>query len=91
MGKSTPGPWTADEDMGCVWGPDGEPIGTNGRNAVRGNGEGWANARLIAAAPELLAALKALVKPLLGNVCPEPACNWCVAIAAIAKAEGGGK
>lgn len=86
----TPGPWWVD-------GP-GEGIevhDTFGRTAsVWGEGgkesEAWANARLIAAAPELLAALKFIV-----NDCPEPgeaaqltAHGYNLACSAIAKAEG---
>ena len=82
----TPGPWWVD-------GP-GEGIevhDTFGRTAsvwgdVGEGDEAWANARLIAAAPELLAALKAHLPwreaPVQGWGC------WADAVAAINKAEG---
>lgn len=47
----TPGPWHVEGQY--IHGPDG-----NRFLAVAGDGEGIANARLIAAAPELLAALE---------------------------------
>jgi hypothetical protein len=49
----TPGPWTVDGSY--IHGPNGKRF-----LAVAGDGEGQANARLIAAAPELLEALSAL-------------------------------
>ena len=51
--KHTPGPWSALRYAGEISGPDGEMI------APRVFGS--ANARLIAAAPELLEALEAVV------------------------------
>jgi len=85
--RHTPGPWTAVADGGSVL------IVT----AARGNTmrvvddspreEAAANARLIAAAPELLAALKEMLSsPTYGNEPSESAVE--LAIAAIAKAEG---
>ena len=48
----TPGPWAVDNQY--IHGPDGIRF-----LAVAGDGAGQANARLIASAPELLAALEA--------------------------------
>jgi len=85
MSRHTPGPWVAkgnniwagDECIGDVWSHDGQ----------------WstrdANARLIAAAPEMLEALKLIarggddVQSFSGTNCAE------IARAVIAKAEGG--
>lgn len=58
--KHTPGPWVADgsEITTATWvcGADGKRICT-----MRPSFADWSNARLIAAAPELLEALKDLV------------------------------
>lgn len=71
MSKHTPGPWTADVESGTgdyvVWGP-GPPGSKTAFVANIGTSPGEpiafdvakANARLIAAAPEMLAALKEL-------------------------------
>ena len=48
--QHTPGPWTVDNQY--IHGPDGIRF-----LAVAGDGAGQANARLIASAPDLLAAL----------------------------------
>ncbi len=64
--KPTPGPWTTDA-QGAIFGPDGRPIQTCGIYAVRfgeGTEEAYANARLIAAAPDLLEALVKAAIPL---------------------------
>jgi hypothetical protein len=55
--------------------------------------EQWANARLIAASPDLLAACEALVETMLHEEpCHDPVCEWCPAVrqaqAAINKAKG---
>jgi hypothetical protein len=83
MAEHTPGPWWVD-------GP-GEGIevhDTFGRTAsVWGEGaEAWANARLIAAATELLAALKAGLHQLEGDTGKHCLCK--LFRTAIAKAEG---
>ena len=53
----TPGPWINDETLGVTYSPDGRPIMTAGSGCVTPSAkEGQANARLIAAAPDLLAA-----------------------------------
>ena len=60
MSEPTSGPWTLDPaDLGIVLGPSGRPIQTRGSGCVTGDGEEYANALLIAAAPDLLAALNA--------------------------------
>jgi len=62
MSKHTPGPWTSreaydnGEPCGMVIGPMGYDIATSNEDENR------ANARLIAAAPEMLAALSAIVE-----------------------------
>jgi hypothetical protein len=45
MSKHTPGPWRADEFVGCIFDPDGKPIMTGGI----GHREAWANAARIVA------------------------------------------
>jgi hypothetical protein len=92
----TPGPWCAyapDEDSDGHW----EVNDPYGRTAtVYGNEEGAANARLIAAAPELLAALK-LCKQAVKNYIDwgggedEDDQAYASAVAAISKAEGRGE
>jgi len=97
--QHTPGPWSCAGAYGrygrSIIGPDGENIGhvQTDRPARRndaGHGEteplahGEANARLIAAAPDLLAALRGIVDA-LGGEC----FDWGPARAAIAKATGG--
>lgn len=58
----TPGPWKIDEGN-WIWGPDGFPIAACDPGAFEHNraGECCANADLIAAAPELLGALQAIL------------------------------
>jgi hypothetical protein len=97
--KHTPGPWVADGVL--INGPDGM-IGELGFG-LRGDPEMQANARLMAAAPDLLAALEATVTPLIrlgdfignedaGGVSGLGAFDRCAIIlkvhAAIAKAKG---
>jgi len=68
MGKHTPGPWeiggvktSKKEIVGlCIFGPKEEAIVLVGKKGLMDGGE--ANARLIAAAPELLEALKECLK-----------------------------
>lgn len=92
--QHTPGPWEVDGQY--VHGPDGRRF-----LAVAGDGEGIANARLIAAAPDLLAALrKALewvehVQSVAWDSIPEGmrgdnGAAWAIR-SAIARATGGGK
>lgn len=70
MSKATPGPWiyrkAVEDDLHSHWidGPSNQPGGgTRPLAEVRTyyNGESEANARLIAAAPDLLAAVQSLV------------------------------
>lgn len=96
--QHTPGPWRVTVNGGFA---DGQPhasvwieAGTYTSLAslipVR---EVQANGRLMAAAPDLLAALKALASFTEDPSMPcdstcEPGCIWCAVSAAIAKAEG---
>lgn len=97
MSKYTPGPWRQ-----CVGNAAteirGEPAGgqSNPRvcRVLRNDPNENANARLIEAAPDLLAALKAYVEadaPMNGSTSRAEAHNarLAAALAAIAKAEGG--
>jgi hypothetical protein len=87
MSKHTPGPWRADQR--CIEGPDGNIALLN---LARGEGVTRANARLIAAAPDLLVMLQGFVAAMEGGllVCDKPSAKDVlldVARAAIAKAE----
>ena len=57
--KHTPGPWHLSASKACIWHQDHGRICTPPNHAQVWNWE--PNARLIAAAPELLAALEALL------------------------------
>lgn len=86
MSKRTPGPWQAEPMTGRgAW-----IKGENGNWAALSCGEtdleAEANARLIAAAPELLAALKSMVERVGPRWFLEQ--NWAEPLDAIAKAEG---
>ena len=106
----TPGPWIA--DGGCVWDSENGLVATTrdraddlGFDAARLKPSEAANARLIAAAPDLLAALKAIVALAgfatewnSGNMEQMPdklpqldTKTFCMARAAITKAKGGTK
>ena len=99
--KHTPGPWTCDEHdklnpdraFGIVaeW-KDGDEIGTQvvAEVCIAEPGVAEADARLIAAAPDLLAALTALVNApgINADDLPETDELLSAARAAIAKAEG---
>jgi hypothetical protein len=97
MANPTPGPWTLKNFGGPqISGPEGYAVCTmwGAISASELAGQDLANARLIAAAPDLLAALEALVEGvdrLLGK--PEPyECDdgaLAAARAAILKATGG--
>jgi hypothetical protein len=67
----TPGPWKIDAGN-WIWGPDGFPIAACDQGAFDHNraGECCANADLIAAAPELLAALQAVADYWAGGDAP---------------------
>lgn len=118
VGKHTPGPWTAGRpdmatvvegfDSKYIYGPGEAPACTSVAIAWGGDIEAWdevmANARLIAAAPDLLAALKAVLGDidagvLVRNVTLDGAPQWATemlafvqrlqaAQMAVAKAEG---
>lgn len=58
--EHTPGPWEVTEDLMHVYAPDTDTAITNDRSFCYPNhAEAEANARLISAAPELLAACEA--------------------------------
>ena len=91
MSKHTPGPWTvtgwcAGDSVGWSVG-----LGADQRISVHAESEeSGANARLIAAAPDLLEALKVMVASAFPHPVEHPAMTaaWKVAEAAIEKAEG---
>jgi hypothetical protein len=57
MNKHTKGPWDWKDDMGLVIGPSYDPSGFPVAEVIGHPGEAFANAQLIACAPELLDAL----------------------------------
>ena len=85
--KHTPGPWRAENS--CVICPDDSIVACCVRGSVdrKNQAEDWATARLIAAAPELLAALKYMLEvcPAINNQGEEAHCK---ARSAIDKATG---
>jgi len=98
----TPGPWWCTEEYqprsGDRFFIDAN-IGSSARrdettvaeiiiDPLMGDGEPSANARLVAAAPELLAALKSLVDVLNDDLNSDQCAAWDTAVAAIVKAEG---
>ncbi len=93
--RHTPGPWIAGKDLGCkgIWGPPHPEFPSELQEIATTPGlaneeEDLANARLIAAAPDLLAALKGLLPAFSYDADPEKgyAGEVLVAIDAIAKA-----
>ena len=91
MSKHTPGPWTVDRtSKGWEVLPPPEVDGGVAFVFDHGNTEDNANACLIAAAPELLEALKLFADGSCDSGCADSSekCNGCRARAAIAKAEG---
>lgn len=99
--KHTPGPWTVDEHQGngdlVVRSLDSDDIVANCQSDSYGlaeqremEREHAANAQLMSAAPELLAACKEAVGQLECNCCSgcEGTCSWAIVHNAIAKAEG---
>jgi hypothetical protein len=83
MDKHTPGPWytTGSSPDGIVYGANHTLIVPHQPTGFTAE-EQWANAQLMAAAPELLAALKNLVAS-VESILPIP---WAQVEAAIAKA-----
>ena len=95
--KHTPGPWKVNADeygnvLGVRAANDATICQINWMIRKRGGLQAEANARLIAAAPDLLAVLKEFVKDSEcdadGEKHPKD-CWHCAAMAAILKAEGG--
>jgi hypothetical protein len=87
MSEHTPGPWRYMQGTHSVYTVDGKAIAL--AYGPRGIACGWrdANARLIAAAPDLLEALKRLCSHGTRDHA-QIAADWDFARAAIAKAEG---
>lgn len=98
MGKHTPGPWECSAGYGnhglALTGPHGESLGhvrafvasgdyARGLPIMQKWSEGQANARLIAAAPELVAALEIIAD---GNTDPDRMVQ--IAAEAVAKVRG---
>ena len=83
MSKHTPGPWKLN---GGIWAGADHICGWPLRSDV-GHEAAEANGRLIAAAPDLLEAAKAIVAG--GYVMDFDSPEWTTLEAAIAKAEGG--
>lgn len=96
--KHTPGPWTAKFGPGAgggyqgVDGPNGERIALCDEDTRMGVFTREANARLVAAAPDLLAALLHIVNdtPTPGGDAVLTVKGYNMACAAIARAEGRG-
>lgn len=96
MSKHTPGPWRAswlERNKRCKtgdWAFFGEQLGSlvRLRDCAEKNQEAKANAHLIAAAPDLLAACEAVVKTLTDS--HELIWQQCVAAIAKARGENGG-
>lgn len=90
--KHTPGPWTLRERGDWIEViADGRPVAIGAvvdRSDPSTVSLGFANANLIAAAPDLLAACRRILVEDGGCSCSEGYCAWCLASAAIAKAEG---
>lgn len=89
MSKFTPGPWMASAAGQSIRAANGDNIATvceYGPQSETPNAQA-ANARLIAAAPDLLAALEWFISS--RRVPPKyPSAGWLAAVAAIAKAKG---
>jgi len=91
--QHTPGPWNYDEYNGSLWITDDSGIGTIAQLIPEPNKGIWdedkANARLIAAAPELLAALQSLIQYLPEeDIYYEDASAYRQISAAVERAEG---
>lgn len=94
MSKHTPGPWNVIEGVadggGIAIGPDLEDVGPHALVTFNG-GESEANARLIAAAPEMLDALRLCLAGMEGEL-PEGCQNLHGDIRVLlAKIEGGAR
>lgn len=97
MSQHTPGPWATHGSGNCpcgmVFGPDGNVLVHHAvthewADFIPVEAQQIANARLIAAAPELLEACKALLALYQANGMPNSGGSYEMAKAAIAKAEG---
>lgn len=97
MSKHTPGPWMADngETYGNIWRIQ-SPIGSNVKivaEMVCASAEAEANARLIAAAPEMYEALQMFLayNDQGGPLHFDTDAMWAKARSVVAKIEGGGE
>ena len=93
MAKYTPGPWNTMVSGGSVWGSGGEWICDPSDRHAYPTDTQRANARLIAAAPDLLAALEAMVAAARRGGDPQVSIDeecdaWQLIDHAIAKAKG---
>jgi len=82
--KHTPGPWESGNGTTSIYGSDGKEVARRIWHGPQDDERSLANARLIAAAPELLAALQYLCE--VSHTDPR---GFDAARAAIAKATGG--
>lgn len=87
MSKHTPGPWVKGVMSDYVAKSASGEIIAELPCSKASSEERAANARLIAAAPDLLGALKRAMNE-LAQCTQGDGCNYCLARAAIAKAEG---
>ena len=91
MSKHTPGPWTVDETWMLIMGPGNVEIAAIHGGDMRADRQsGRINARLIAAAPDLLAACEEMFSNLAGplDYSSRYGLMWTFAQAAIQKARG---
>lgn len=87
MSKYTPWPWELDESSNIVKGADGSIVCADGTGAFIAIPND-ADARLIAAAPELLEALRAARLCITGEALPTKSESIALIDAAISKATG---
>ena len=95
--KHTPGPWESGNGTTSIYGSDGKEVARRIWHGPQDDERSLANARLIAAAPELLALLNRIVSESVrveyeedGPACAEMAYSLIDEVrAAIAKATGG--
>ena len=84
--QHTPGPWEVHDTPGTYWKGFESPIPIAAGRVVLATARDKDNARLIAAAPDLLAACKRLLEHARGKACDDDCLCKANARAAIAKA-----